>query len=295
MSEACPSDSGLLLETMIDEPQTKKRKTKCKKNLMKKDGHTYQNIPKQESKKHKYAGRVGSKACMMKKLYKPKKNPVVNLYKKDIPKTEPTIAKNNSTTTAPLAMEFPEWGGSIHINNRNISMVNTCPIDNWLVITYIILQLYPPIYKGLSNMVTCPGAKMLLRLYELYKQKMFSEAKWYLAQLNNLSAHTTKDGAVVNFFGNEHNRFVRHIASLFRHTSVSRCSNENCPHKVLITDSTSNPTIAELSCTSSNIQQNLVQEIKCWFESEFESQCLLKFADEIPEEAEIYIMEDATK
>ena len=98
------------------------------------------------------------------------------------------------TTTAPLAMEFPEWGGSIHINNRNISMVNTCPIDNWLVITYIILQLYPPIYKGLSNMVTCPGAKMLLRLYELYKQKMFSEAKWYLAQLNNLSAHTTKDG-----------------------------------------------------------------------------------------------------
>ncbi len=43
---------------------------------MKKDGHTYQSIPKQESKKHKYGGRVGSKACMTKKLYKPKNIPI---------------------------------------------------------------------------------------------------------------------------------------------------------------------------------------------------------------------------
>ena len=304
LSEGCPSDCGLLLESTEDEPQLKKQKT-SKEKLKKKDG-AYKKIPKDESKKHKYAGRVGSKASMMRKLYKPKKNPVLNLNKTDnkvLPKTKPTSAKNNSTELQQVTkfskaetdtcnkMEFPEWGGSVCIKDTNTSMVNTCPIDNWLVISYIILQLYPAIYKGLSNMVAQPGAKTLLKLYEFYKQKKFNEAKWYMAQLNNLSAHITKEGAVVNFFGNEHNCFVRHIASLFRHTSISTCSNENCPQKVLITDSTSNPSIAELPCTSNNIQQSLSREIKCWFESGFHSQCLLKCTEQIPGQADLYVME----
>ena len=247
---------------------------------------------------------------MMRKLYKPKKNPVLNLKKTDnkvLPKTKPTSAKNNSTELQQVTkfskaktdtcnkMEFPEWGGSVCIKDTNTSMVNTCPIDNWLVISYIILQLYPAIYKGLSNMVAQPGAKILLKLYEFYKQKKFNEAKWYMAQLNNLSAHITKEGAVVKFFGNEHNCFVRHIASLFRHTSISTCSNENCPQKVLITDSTSNPSFAELPCTSNNIQQSFSPEIKCWFESGFHSQCLLKCTEQIPGQADLYIMEGTTE
>ena len=164
---------------------------------------------------------------MMKKLYKPKKNPVLNLNRtnnKVLPETKPTSPKSNSAelqqvtkfgkpeTNTCNKMEFPEWGGSVCVQDTNTSMVNTCPIDNWLVIIYIIL-VYPAIYKGLSCMVEQPQAKILLKLYELYKQKKFNEAKWYLAQLNNLSAHITKQGAVVNFFGNEHNRFVRHIVS----------------------------------------------------------------------------------
>ena len=144
-------------------------------------------------------------------------------------------------------------------------------------------------------MVAQPGAKTLLKLYEFYRQKKFNEAKWYMAQLNNLSAHITKEGAVVNFFGNEHNCFVRHIASLFRHTSISTCSNENCPQKVLITDSTSNPSIAELPCTSNNIQQSLSREIKCWFEIGFHSQCLLKCTEQIPGQADLYVMEGTTE
>ncbi len=77
---------------------------------MKKDGHTYRNIPKQEFKKTQVFRASGSKACMMKKLHKPKKDPVVNLYKKDIPKTEPAIAKNNSTTTASTSNGIPRMG-----------------------------------------------------------------------------------------------------------------------------------------------------------------------------------------
>lgn len=309
MSGACPSDCGLLLEsTKESEPHSKKRKTKCQENSKKQDVYTYGKIPKQESRKHKYAGRVGSKASMMKRLYKTKKNPMVDLSNKEN-ETKPTSVTNVSTTTTSgpnsnveirtpcqsintytVAMEVPEWGGSITMNDRKTSMVNTCPIDNWLVITYIILQLYPVIYKVLSSMVACPGAKTMLRLHHLYKQKKFNEAKWYLAQLNGLPANATNEGNVVDFFGREHNQFVRHLAPLFRHTSVSRCSNKNCPHKTLITDSSSNPTIVQTSGTSNNIQHSLAHEIKSWFESEFQSQCLLKLTDHMPDKADIYIM-----
>ena len=163
LGKACPSDCGLLLESTTDEPQLKKQKT-SKEKLKKKNG-TYEKIPKDESKKHKYAGRVGSKASMMKKLYKPKKNPVLNLNNhaetdnEVLPETKPTSPKSNSTELQQVTkfgkpetdtcnkMEFPEWGGSVCIQDTNTSMVNTCPVDNWLVIIYIIPEVYPAIYK----------------------------------------------------------------------------------------------------------------------------------------------------
>lgn len=333
VSEACQSDSGILLELSTEnEPKQKRRKITCQRKLKKKDGPTHSKIPKEESKKHKYSGRVGAKASMMRKLYKAKKCPVnvVDLAKKKknviVAKSKlPASVKNGSTqnktvtTSIPqqtckvdvtsshqrintslssnttTAMQVPEWGGSLDINLRKIYLENTCPIDNWLVITYVILQLYPLIYERLSNMIASPGAKLMLRLYQLYKEKKFNAAKWYLAQLNNLPVRTTKEGAVVDFFGNEHNRFVRHLGSLFRHTSVSRCSHENCPHKMLKTDSSSNPAIVQISGTSSSVQHSVMNEIKSWLESEFKSQCLLKCTGSIPEEADISIMEGSSK
>ena len=131
---------------------------------------------------------MGSKASMMKKLHKSKKNPVLNLNKTDnkvLPETKPTSPKSNSTELQQVTkfgkpvtdtcnkMEFLEWGGSFCIQDTNASTVNTCPVDNWLVIMYPRSLSSKYIYKGLSNMVAQPGTKKLLKLYviELYKQK----------------------------------------------------------------------------------------------------------------------------
>ena len=61
------------------------------------------------------------------------------------------------------------------------------------------------------------GANMVLRLHQLYSQKRFDEAKWQVAELNNLPVRATKGGTVVDFYGNEHNLFVKHITFLSRH------------------------------------------------------------------------------
>lgn len=174
--------------------------------------------PKQESRKQKYAERgMMHDDSMMKRLYKTK----VDLSNKEN-ETKPTTVTNVSTASGPksnaeictpcqsintytVAMEVPKWGGSITMNDRKTPMVSACPNNNLLVITYIILQLYPVIYKVLSSMVASPGAKTMLRLHQLYKQKKFNEAKWYLALLSGLPANATNEGNVVDFFGSEHN------------------------------------------------------------------------------------------
>ena len=169
-------------------------------------------------------------------------------------------------------------------------MTNTCPIDNWLVIMHAILQSSPEVSAKVSGMSSKDnGANLVFTLCELYKEGRFNEAKWMLGKVNNL----VPNGNTVNFYGNEHTLFVKHLEFLYRYTTKSVCSSEFCPEKTSVRLAKSTPTINDMQ-PGADVQDIISQELKGWLYDESYTQCRKKFPGKAPPNADVFYMQDST-
>ena len=190
----------------------------------------------------------------------------------------------------PLFPDVPVWGGKIRVNGKTQCMTNTCPIDNWLVIMHAILQSSPEVSAKVSGMSSKDnGANLVFTLCELYKEGRFNEAKWMLGKVNNL----VPNGNTVNFYGNEHTLFVKHLEFLYRYTTKSVCSSEFCPEKTSVRLAKSTPTINNMQ-PGADVQDIISQELKGWLYDESYTQCLKKFPGKAPPNADVFYMQDST-
>ena len=116
--------------------------------------------------------------------------------------------------------EVPTWGGGYTDQfGVNITLSNTCPVDNYIAMLSLNSNMY-------QNILTLPSCPLLMKtLLSFIKNKQFTEAKILLFDATKVVNNT------MNFWGNEHEQFVDKFNELFTLSTITECSSEWCPKK----------------------------------------------------------------
>lgn len=149
------------------------------------------------------------------------------------PQATTTSQPQATTTSQPLSsssfLQVPPWGGTLNnvTNMTTQSLTNTCPIDNYLTIFYVLMTDSKELYQELF-MSTEVYAAALIRIKNLFDAKKFSEGKleWmYLFPGFNLTS------AVIDLWGNEDDLFLSRLQPAVRTKYNGTCSSPTCPAK----------------------------------------------------------------
>lgn len=105
-------------------------------------------------------------------------------------------------------------------------MSNTCTIDNFLYLLFILIQHNENVRLWFQQEATeKPTAATILRVAAL-----FAGGRWAAGKLEWIRENIeSSPGRGVNLFGTEHEFFVIHYGELQLNATQLRCSNETCP------------------------------------------------------------------
>ena len=98
-------------------------------------------------------------------------------------------------------IKFPPYGGALVQGDITLKFLNTCPIDDWLVMLRAIFIRFPDIYESL--MIECAEKDNILQVFQLIKSESFMLAKLEMSILNRLKLNEN----CYDFFGTEKNVF----------------------------------------------------------------------------------------
>ena len=119
----------------------------------------------------------------------------------------------------------PAWGGTF----GNITLVNTCPIDNFLTIVYVRLKESPQLSKYLSKLSET-WADDLLTIEQLFDKNDFTQGKIkWLTPFSHFDFSVA--GGTFDVWGNEFDLFWKRFDSMLATAAKSTCSSEACPKK----------------------------------------------------------------
>ena len=141
----------------------------------------------------------------------------------DIPVTHSPskIGTANANHDAARSSILPSWGGTCKTDARKIKLINTCPIDNWLMLFQVFNVRFRDMYSILINMAS-DEMKEVLKYIPLCR---YLNAKLQLAKMNGMDPIA----GTCNFYGNETEIFVRHLSFAYEYEHYSECSNKACP------------------------------------------------------------------
>ena len=272
-----PKDAGLILEERCHGKPAKKNL--CKKRKCATKTLVYKQLPKSK-KKHKFSGRHGSRAQMMR-----------DTLQVHVPVKEPTKKQSNhcSSSITPQASpvgksfdSFPAWGGKFrNSDGEEISLTNTCPIDNWIVILHHVIMNSPEANHYLQETDTIL-TQFLKEVDLLYCEGKFSGAKVKIASFNSMPIVNNK----IDFYGNEWHYFIRHLFQIFASNTIkSTCAADHCPRKTKHTACHDCLHIASLP--TSGLRENIGQQVTAWIMGESFTTCGEKFAKNPPQDASI--------
>lgn len=140
---------------------------------------------------------------------------------KKTPKYHEKIYKTSESTLLPTVMS---WGGKSH----NISLSNTCTIDNGLTILHLFSLQYSKFLVGESN----PLCTTLLTIFTLMNDKSFANAK--LVWVNFVSSNKIQqrrgrgDSLLADLYGDEVDFFIYAIDQTWKSSQTSKCTSSNC-------------------------------------------------------------------
>ncbi|XP_078384134.1 uncharacterized protein LOC144666603 [Oculina patagonica] len=129
-------------------------------------------------------------------------------------------------TSTPIRVpRVPGWGGTF----GNVTLTNTCPIDNLLTIVYLRLKDVPKTSEKLSTL-SDPWAKDLTTVERLFDQHEFTQAKVeWLRPLPQFDFSVTR--GTIDVWGNEFDLFWQRCESMLKTAARSTCSSQQCPRK----------------------------------------------------------------
>jgi hypothetical protein len=174
--------------------------------------------------------------------------------------------------------QFPRWGGGIKDKHLgHVKFVNTCPIDNWLVILHYVCIQNSKIRKHLND------NQFLNELEQLYCKKKFDMQKLKLMEKNSIKVQK----GIVDYFENEWIYFIRHMSVFFKNSRLSTCSSPYCPLPKRLSQHSGG-----IVWQDSNA--SLYEEVLSWFNDESCSSCGQTFTNHPPTDAPVYYMESTT-
>ena len=118
------------------------------------------------------------------------------------------------------------WGGDTISNGSALQLINTCPIDNCLMIWYALTTESAKIDSCLdnNNEIVC---QILSRTLELIRRGEFAAAK--LEWMRTGCPVQVGRNGVLDFWGNEETMFTQYLIPLMRSNVTSSCSSPSCP------------------------------------------------------------------
>lgn len=118
------------------------------------------------------------------------------------------------------------WVGHTVSNGNALQLINTCPIDNCLMILHALTTESAKIrsYLDNNNDLVC---QILCRSLELIRRGEFAETKLEWIKMGC----PIKVGAngILDFWGNEETKFTEYLIPLMRSNVTSSCSSTSCP------------------------------------------------------------------
>lgn len=133
-----------------------------------------------------------------------------------------------STTTSSTGLRVPPWGGAVLLCNEGVRrLTNTCPIDNYLTILYVLMVDHKYFNNYISNSVDNYAAQ-LVNIKQLFSTGYFADGKLEWLQLHpgcfNLSSPT------LDLWGNEEELSLYYLESA-KTSYRGVCSSTVCPHQ----------------------------------------------------------------
>ena len=154
----------------------------------------------------------------------------------------PLLAKKPVTTEATKTaknalIQVPPWGGEVYLPIIGMrTMVNTCPIDNFLTIMYSLWKTSPLFYEELTRS-SLLYASTLIKVFNLFNEKKFGDGKYlWLQQFSGRFDFT--NNATIDVWGNEEDLFVSRVGDTLCSTVQSKCSSAHCPNSMVDVHST---------------------------------------------------------
>eukprot|EP00062_Callorhinchus_milii_P018047 gi/632971100/ref/XP_007902006.1/ PREDICTED: uncharacterized protein C14orf28 homolog [Callorhinchus milii] len=173
--------------------------------------------------------------------------------------------KNNSDEDRSFWRPVLPWGGVYTIKAGRkamacnplyvrISLKNTCTIDGFLMLLYVILSENEYFPRELSNYLGKEFVERFLYLMDSYK---FTTVKllwiWDKMEKRQYKTKVHKASLEIDLFGNEHENFTKNLESLMSTIQESFCTNWRCririqedQHKTIIINCPQDPLLDDL-------------------------------------------------
>uniref|UniRef100_A0A8C5QC81 Chromosome 14 open reading frame 28 n=1 Tax=Leptobrachium leishanense TaxID=445787 RepID=A0A8C5QC81_9ANUR len=149
--------------------------------------------------------------------------------------------KNNADHERSFWRPVLPWGGvfTIKAGRKAVSctpfyveirLKNTCTIDGFLMLLYVILRENDGFPRELSHYLGRDFVDCFLQLMDSYS---FTSVKllwiWDKMEKRQYRSGIDKASLVIDLFGNEHENFTRNLEHLMATIQESYCSNSRCP------------------------------------------------------------------
>ena len=129
----------------------------------------------------------------------------------------------------------PKWGGKItYKRQKNISLVNTCPCDNYWFALWALSKLQPNFNALIPNVNEKPLLIELIKLIDSLEWNM-AKQHWLIEFMHSSLPIVSKQ---VDFWGSERGKFLKYIESFQKYDLLQFCS-INCIYNGAIITQTS--------------------------------------------------------
>ena len=136
--------------------------------------------------------------------------------------TAPRPASSHST-----AINIIPWSGSIKRHGIVMELINTCPIDNFLM----IFNCLSHVSKAGIDLLPAPLPQVFSDINNHIKNTEFGEAK--MRWLETLPVIPAVINSQIDVFGNEDQMCIAGLSKLLANTVTGTCSDANCPNPII--------------------------------------------------------------
>ena len=146
---------------------------------------------------------------------------------------------------------------------------------------------YPEISRTIEN---CYGnfSPEMIEIMRLIESERYMHAKYKIAGINNLQINKS----VIDFDGNENERFTRHLRFISTHHVSSECNSDYCPKKTTNSLENSWPSLASDEVLTKTAFEEI---INVWLFDSSESSCHRNFNGNLPPNEYIYWADQLTE